>query len=163
MAAWHYIKGRWWIFAIPTVSFLIIGTALVILDTVADPSPGWSRPWYDSMLFLGIFFIISPLVAILWILGWTRRGRHIERELLERSIPGRAIIVSIMETGLYTNNVPEVEMVLEVVTDMHPAYRVVHREHVNLIALSKFLPGVEIEVRVDSKDKGNILLSHPNT
>lgn len=160
MTAWYYIKGRWWIFAIPTVFFVIIGTVLVIMETVADTSPGWNRPWYDSMLFLGIFFIISPLVAIGWILSWTRRGQSIERKMLERSIPGRAIIVSASETGLYTNDVPEVEMVLEVVTDMHSTYRVVHREHVNLINLSKLQPGAEIEVRVDSKDRENILLKY---
>lgn len=136
---------------------------MVILDTVANPSPALHRPWFDSMLFLGILFIITPFVGIGWILIWTRRGQRIERKMLKRSIPGRATVVSIEETGMYTNNVPEVEMVLEIVTDLYPAYRVVHREYVNPIDLSKLLPGAEIEVRVDSKDRDNILLAHSNT
>lgn len=158
MAAWHYIKGRWWIFIIATVPFVLIGSALIILDTVADSTPGWDPPWYNSMLFLGVLFIVFPLAGMWWTLRSIKRGQRIEREMLERSIPGRAVVISIMETGLCSNDVPELEITLEVVTEMYSAYRVVHREHINLIDLPKLRPGEEIDVRVDSRDRQNILI-----
>jgi len=158
MAAWQYIKGRWWIFVIATVPFVIIGAALIIFDTVADPSPNWDPPWYDSFLFLGIFFVVSPFIGMWLVTRKVRRSQRVEQEILARSVPGRATVISVTETGLYTNNVPEVDIVLDVSTDEHSEYRITHREHVGLLNLSRLLPGKEIEVRVDSTDRNSILL-----
>jgi hypothetical protein len=51
-----------------------------------------------------------------------------------------------------------VEIVLDVSTDENSVYRIVHREHVNLLSLARLLPGNEIDVKVDSTDRNRILL-----
>lgn len=158
MTAWHRIKGRGWIFAIPIVVFTLVGTALILLDVVADPVMRPGPPWYESFLFLGIFFILAPWIATLWVVLFIKRGQREERDLLERGIRGEATLISISETGLYTNNIPQVEMVLDIRWCTHPEYRVVHREHVNLIDLPILVPGRELAVVIDPDNHDNILV-----
>ena len=157
--AWQYIKGRWWIFALATVPVMLVGAALIIIDMTAETSPSLGRHWYESFTFLGIFFIASPIASILLITGFVRRGQNRENAILERSVPGRATVISASETGLYTNNVPQLELTLDVETDIQPLYRLVHREHVSLLNLHKISPGSVISVLVDSENRENILLN----
>lgn len=158
MAAWHYIKGRWWIFAIPLVIFTGIGITLIILDTVAAPVMRPPRPWYNSMLFLGIIFVLSPWISTAWVMRRVRKGQRREEHLLDHGVRGRATLVSVAETGLYTNDVPEVEMVLDIRSGTGPDRRQAYREHVSLIDLPRLTPGREFSILVDPEDPESVLV-----
>ncbi len=158
MAAWHYIKGRWWIFAIPLIVSTFIGGAMIYFDTIGAPEMRPPRPWHQSLLFLGIVFIVFPWISMLWTIMRIRRGQMKETDLLEKGIRGQATIVSVEETGLYTNDIPEIEMVLDVRSGVHPDRRIICREHVNLIDLPRLIPGKDIIVILDPDDNENILV-----
>ena len=155
--AWYYIKGRWWIFVIATVPFLLLGIVFIWLHF--STTMHMHRPWYDSLLFLGILFIISPIVQIWWTISRIHSGRRREKQLIERSVPGHGTVISLRETGLCTNDIPEVEIVLDVTTVTSLAYRVIHKEHVNPADLSSLFPGAVVKILVDALDKDRILLA----
>ena len=155
--AWYYIKGRWWIFVIATVPFFALGIVFIWLHFDAS----WHREWYNSLLFLGILFIISPILQMWWTLRKIHRGRKDESELMAGSTIGYATVVSLEETGLYTNDVPEVEILLEVHAEGHSPYKIVHREHVDISRLPGLSPGSKTEIRIDSQNRENILLVTP--
>lgn len=156
--AWCYIKGRWWIFAIPLTVFTLVGAAMIFMDTIADPAKSPVPPWYESLLFLGIFFILIPWIGTLLIVLSIRRGQQRERDLLERGVRGLGTLISVSETGLYTNDIPQIEMIIDIRSGIHPDCRISHREHVNLTDLHKLVPGRELTVIVDPDDHENILV-----
>jgi len=157
MAAWHYIKGRWWIFAIPTVVPALVGAAMIYFHFNATFIP--PRPWYESLLTLGIFFVVSPVLSLLWVMRKVSRGQRHERELLERGVHTTAVLESVQETGLWTNNVPELEMVFLVDLGGETPVRIVHREHVSVVNIHKLVPGARINVVVDPASPEDMILN----
>lgn len=154
---WKYIPGRWWIFAIPVVVFVLIGAGLIILDIIGDPSPQMEPGFLNSFTTLGVFFVISPFVAIWMIFRMTRKGQKRETWLIENGMKGHTTIISVMETGLTTNNVPQLEMKLEVTPAGGESYRMVHRDHFSLIHLHRLVPGAEFPVFISKDDPEDLL------
>ncbi len=157
--AWRRIPGTWWIAAIPVFVFVSAGTCLIIFDIIADPLPesGFSFP--NSFTVLGVFFILSPIVALLLISRMVRRGQKRETMLIENGIKGHAAIISVAETGLTTNNVPQFEMELEVTPDGGELYRTIHRDHISLIHLHRLVPGAEFPVFINRDDPDDLLFA----
>lgn len=115
----------------------------------------------QQLLLLGILFIVSPALQMWWTLRKIHNGQKAETELIARSTIGHATVIAIEETGLYTNDVPEVEILLEVYSGNNSTYRVTHKEHVNLSDLPGLTPGSEIAIRIDSLDRKNIFIHFP--
>ncbi len=155
--AWSYIKGRWWIFLVATLPFVILGVVFIRLHYTTSGQ----HEWYNSLLLLGIVFILSPLLQMWWTLRKIHNGQKAEKELIARSTIGHATVIAIKETGLCTNDVPEVEILLEVHSHDNSTYRVTLREHVNLSNLSELTTGSGIAIRIDTLDNQNILLHFP--
>jgi len=156
MAAWHPIKGRWWIFAIPIAVFSVVGAALILFHGAATPVSPVNT--HGSLLYLGILFLAGPWAALLWVLLATGRGRRRERRLLEHGIPGTAVLESVMETGLRTNEVPQLEMVLLVTCGEGPPRRVKHRAYVGILDLHKCVPGATLDVTVNPGSPDDLLV-----
>jgi len=156
--AWHYIPGRWWIAAIPVTVFALVGAGLIVFDIIADPSPHMEPQFLNSFTTLGIFFLLSPFVALFMVFRMVSRGQKREALLIENGIRGLASIISVRETGLTTNNVPQLEMQLEVSTSQGDSYRTVHRDHISLIHLSRLVPGAEFPVFINRDDPDDLLL-----
>ncbi len=146
--AWSYIKGRWWIFLVATVPFVILGIVFVWLHFTSSGQ----HEWYNSLLLLGIVFILSPVLQMWWTLRKIHNGQKAEKELIARSTTGHATVITVKETGLCTNDVPEVEILLEVHSQDNSTYCVTHRDHVNLSDLSGLIPGSDIAIKIDSLD-----------
>lgn len=85
MSAWRYIPGRWWIFAIPHVTFLVVG--IVILAAYGN---GLRTPdtWFpmDEILLLGIIFIVFPPLFTFLLMLKIRKGNRREEKLLRDGI-----------------------------------------------------------------------------
>jgi hypothetical protein len=162
--AWQYIPGRWWIFAIPIVVFVLVGSGLIIFDIIGDPSPQMKPGFLNSFTTLGVFFILSPLVALLMISRMVRKRQKRETLLIENGMKGIATIISVNETGLTTNNVPQLEMELEVSAAGRESYRTIHRDHISLIHLHRLVPGAEFPVFVSRDDPDDLLfiIDHPS-
>ena len=114
--AWHYIRGSWWIIAIPVTVSVLVGTGVSVFDIVAEPSPQMEPDFLNPFTALGVFFLLSPFVALFLIFRMGNRSQKREALLVENGIRGFATIISLRETGLTTNNVPQLEMQLEVST-----------------------------------------------
>lgn len=145
--AWRMIRGRWWIFAIPIAAFSVVGAALILFHGAATPLSSGSR--HGSFLMLGIVFLAGPWIALSWVLLATGRGRRRERRLLEGGIPGTAVLESVRETGVRTNGVPRMEMVLLVTCRGAAPRRVRHRAYVSIPDIHRLVPGVTLDVVVD--------------
>ena len=156
--AWQYIRGSWWIFAIPVTVSVLVGVGLIVFDIVADPSPHMEPQFLNSFTTLGVFFLLSPFAALFMIFRMVSRSRKREALLVENGIRGLAKVISVRETGLTTNNVPQMEMHLEVSTSQGDPYTTVHRDHISLINIHRLLPGAEFPVFVNRDDPDDLLL-----
>jgi hypothetical protein len=156
MAAWHPIRGRWWIAAIPIAVFSVVGAALILFHDAATPlSPGNA---HGSLLHLGILFLVGPWVALLWVLLATGRGRRRERRLVEHGIRGTAVLESVRETGLRINEVPQLEMELLVTCGEGPPRRVRHQAFVGILDLHRCIPGATLDVAVNPGSPDDLLV-----
>ncbi len=157
MNAWRYIPGRWWIFAIPHIVFLVVG--IVILLAYAN---GLRTPdsWFpmDEMLFLGIFFIAFPPLFTAVLLVRIRRGNIREEALLENGVPVEAVLLSMMETGTTVNNAPEIEMELSLNLPDGGTRVVRHRCFVSLLDIARLSPGDRLQAAVDPEDPDRMVV-----
>jgi len=157
MSAWRYIPGRWWIFAIPHVTFLIVGAAILVAYANGLRAPDTWFPM-DEMLFLGIFFIAFPPLFTAILLLKIRKGNIREEELLRSGIPVEAILLSMTETGTTVNNAPEIEMELSMTLPNGNIGKVRHRCFISILDLAGLSPGDRLPVRIDPEDPDNIVV-----
>ena len=157
MNAWRYIPGRWWIFAIPPIVFLVVG--IVILLAYAN---GLRTPdsWFpmDEMLFLGIFFIAFPPLFTAVLLVRIRRGNIREEALLENGVPVEAVLLSMMETGTTVNNAPEIEMELSLNLPDGSTRVVRHKCFVSILDIVRLSPGDRLQVTMDPEDPDRMVV-----
>jgi len=75
------------------------------------------------------------------------------RQRLEQTgVSGRARLVSARQTGARVNNLPVVELTLDVEVPGRPPYRVRHQEVLGLESAHKLAPGASFDARVDRAD-----------
>ncbi len=157
MSAWRYIPGRWWIFAIPHLVFLVVG--IVILLAYAN---GLRTPdsWFpmDEMLFLGILFIAFPPLFTAVLLFRIRRGNIREEAILENGVPVEAVLLSMMETGTTVNNAPEIEMELSLNLPDGSTRVIRHRCFVSLLDLAGLSIGDRLPAAMDPEDPDRMVV-----
>ena len=135
MSAWRYIPGRWWIFAIPLVVFLVVGIAVLAAYSTGLRTPDTWFPM-DEILFLGIFFIVFPPLFTLFLMFNIRKGNRREEKILRDGIQLEAVLLSMTETGTTVNNAPEIEMELSLELPDGSTMKVKHRCFVSLLHLT---------------------------
>jgi len=157
MSAWRYIPGRWWIFAIPHIVFLLVGTAILL--SYAN-GLRLQDSWFpmDEMLFLGIFFIAFPPLFTAVLLFRIRRGNIREEILLREGVPVEAVLLSMTETGTTVNNTPEIEMELSLSLPDGVTRVVRHRCFVSFLDLAGLSPGDRLQVTVDPQDPDRMVV-----
>ena len=148
MSAWRYIPGRWWIFAIPLIVFLVVGTAILVAYGNGLRTPDTWFPM-DEILFLGIFFIVFPPLFTFFLVFKMKKGNRREAELLRDGIKLEAVLLSMTETGTTVNNAPEIEMELSLELPDGFAMKVKHRCFVSLLDLVNLSPGNRLSVVMD--------------
>ena len=111
------------------------------------------------MIFLGVFFMLSPLLSLAAIGTWIRRSNRNTLRLWSEGIPGRALVISAEETGRSINNAPEIELELEVMVNGSEPYRTRIRDFVGILELVRTQPGQTVQVRVDPHDPENVVIA----
>ena len=157
MSAWRYIPGRWWIFAIPHIVFLVVGIVILLAYANGLRAPDTWFPM-DEMLFLGIFFIAFPPLFTAALLVRIRRGNTREEALLREGIPVEAVLLSMMETGTTVNNAPEIEMELSLNLPDGGTRIVRHRCFVSLLDLARLSPGDRLHASVGPEDPDRMVV-----
>jgi hypothetical protein len=109
--------------------------------------------FYLTAAILGVL----SLGLLLWARRWAR-GYHEAQRLRTQGVPGQAGIVSMRQTGVYLNEQPQVELTLQVETEMHGPYQVTVREYVPLMMLGALSSGRPLPVKVDPADPQKLVI-----
>ncbi len=157
MSTWRYIPGRWWIFVIPHVVFLVVGIVILLAYAGGLRTPDSWFPM-DEMLFLGIIFIAFPPLFTTVLLLRIRRGNIREEALLREGIPVEVVILSMTETGTTVNNAPEIDMELSLNLPDGGTRVVRHRCFVSLLDLARLSRGDRLHATVDPEDPDRMVV-----
>ena len=106
-----------------------------------------------------IAFAIACITGVFAGIGTFTRGiRSATPGLTMPGEPALARVESIRRTGFSVNDQPQVELTLTVAPTHRAAYRTVHRQIVDIVALPQVQPGSVIVVRRAEHDQPNVLI-----
>lgn len=117
-------------------------------------------PLKDFLLYFGIFWIILPIVLLIGATIYIKMQDRREINLRENGLRGQARIISTEQTGMYVNELPQVEFLLEITLEDGEIYQLKHKEVVGMLQLGAIPAGAIIPVYVDPNNKKNILLAY---
>jgi hypothetical protein len=93
----------------------------------------------------------------LWARRWAR-GYHEAQRLRTSGVAGQATILGMRQTGVTLNEQPQIELNLQVQTQMHGPYQVTVREYVPLMLLGALSSGRPLPVKVDPADPQKLVI-----
>ncbi len=140
--------------------FILIGLIFIYVGYQADPEAktddGHSLRffWY----VMGAWFIGLTLALYAGILYFTGRSTYKRQKLRETGRPGIATVLTSEATGGELNNMPQVEMELQVEVDGMATYGVLHREYVNPVNLAAVRKGACLPVLIDTKKPERLMI-----
>ncbi len=162
MGVWKPTKYANWIFAIVIIPTVIVGIWIITLAQgipEGGPKSFLGLSLRNQIYALGIFFIVSPFIGTAWTMLWIGRGQNRAAWLIKNGVQGTGKVLGYDETGMYVNNVPKIELRLEITTSRHGTYQITHDEYINLLYLSKLSIGKELQIMVDPQDQKNIFIN----
>ena len=101
------------------------------------------------------------LLLLLWGRRWSRAYADAQR-LKAQGVPGQATIVGMRQTGVYMNEQPQIELQLQVQTEMHAPYQVTVKEWVPLMFLGTLTAGRPLPVKVDPANPQRLVIEWEN-
>ncbi|MHB8894086.1 MAG: hypothetical protein ACYC99_02765 [Candidatus Geothermincolia bacterium] len=153
---WRMKRWFWW----TLVPLLILGIIFLILGARANPTArttdGYSLKWF--WYIMGFWFLGLTLAVYAGIFFWLGRGSRKVERMRTTGLKGFATVLSAGATGTELNNMPRVEMELEVQLEGIPAYKVTHMEFVNPVNLASFQSGSILPVLVDPKNHRKLII-----
>jgi len=78
--------------------------------------------------------------------------------LQKTGLPGKATILEVKDTGVTINNNPQVKLILEVKNSFGQKYTTQCRLLVSRINPNAFMPGMEVQVKIDPKNEQNVVI-----
>ncbi len=99
----------------------------------------------------------TALLLMLWASRMSKGYAEAER-LRMQGVSGQATVVGLRQTGMYMNEQPQVELQLQVQTEMHGTYPVTVKEWVPLIMLGRLSSGMPLPVKVDPSNQNKVLI-----
>ena len=160
LSTWKPTKNASWIIPLVTIPFIVVGIGIIYYTSgILENIPGTIfSSLRTEMLYLGIFFIISPFIGFAWMHIFIGKGKKNARYLLNNGIPGTAKILNYNETGVYVNNTPKIEFDLEISSQKHDTYQTSYKDFISIIYFGKLAVGNELAVLIDPHNKANILI-----
>lgn len=89
--------------------------------------------------------VIPFIIIVIFFILKRRRAMH----LLENGVRGTAVVKTLSTTGLEINNIPQIEILLEVTLPNIPTYTINKRAAVPMIYYPRMQPGMTINVAAD--------------
>lgn len=133
--------------------FIVIGLIFIYVGYRTDPEAktddGYSLKWFWYVM--GAWFIGLTLLLYAGIFYFLGRSAHKQQRLREIGLPGIATVLSSGATGGELNNMPQVEMEMQVEADGMATYGVLHREYVNPVNLPRVQKGACLPVLIDPR------------
>lgn len=99
------------------------------------------------LLAVGIIamVLIPFFIVLIFFFLKRRRAKHV----LENGVRGTAIVKKLSDTGTVINNIPQIEILLEVTLPNIPTYTIIKRAAVPMIYYPRMQPGMTIDVAAD--------------
>lgn len=110
-----------------------------------------------GFLLTAAFLGLTGLGLFLWGRRWAK-GYKDAQQLRTSGVPGQATIQGMRQTGVYLNEQPQIELNLQVQTQMHGPYQVTVREYVPLMLLGTLSSGRPLPVKVDPADPQKLVI-----
>lgn len=110
-----------------------------------------------GFLLTAAFLGLTGIGLFLWGRRWAKGYKDAQR-LRTSGVPGQATIQEMRQTGLYLNEQPQIELNLQVQTQMHGPYQVTVREYVPLMLLGTLGSGRPLPVKVDPADPQKLVI-----
>jgi hypothetical protein len=104
---------------------------------------------------------VTGIGLFLWGRRWAKGYKEAQR-LRMSGVPGQATILGMRQTGVYLNEQPQIELNLQVITQMHGPYQVTVREYVPLMLLGTLGSGRPLPVKVDPADPQKLVIEWEN-
>lgn len=149
---------RWFVWT--ALVFIILGAIFMVVGARTDPGAktddGYSLKWFWYVM--GAWFTGLTVLVYGGIFYWVRRNTAGVERLAASGLRGSATILSSGATGSELNNMPRVEMELEVRLHGMPPYRTTHREFVNPVNLAALQRGNELAVVVDPHRRRKMMI-----
>jgi hypothetical protein len=140
--------GTWVVLLAPGVVALVIG----ILHPVARTSD-------DSMTLrmFGILWIVLQLLIMGAIFAFMNRQKRRAVYFRENGIPGSATILAADTTGTTVNDMPQIELQLEIEAPGRDRYTITDRRCWNPLSLAGLQKGAKLPVLVDPRSPKKII------
>jgi hypothetical protein len=140
-----------WIGIIGGIIGLLVGIGAVVTTT---GSSGIYIAMGMLLLFGGMFYLFYRLFF---------KGMINTARLQKTGTPGKATILEVRDTGVTINNNPQVKLVLEVKNSFGQKYTTQTRVLVSRINPNAYMPGMEVPVKIDSKNEMNVVIDFSGT
>jgi hypothetical protein len=118
--------------------------------------------WQNEILRGGFYLtaaILGGLGVLLWLWGGRMaKGYENAQRIKMQGVPGQAQIVGLRQTGMTMNEQPQIELTLNVQTQMHGTYQATLKEWVPLMMLGRLTSGLPLPVKVDPANAQNIVI-----
>ncbi len=105
-------------------------------------------------LLLTVVIIFFVFRAVRKVSGNSKDAQRI----LQTGIPAQARILQVSQTGMYVNNNPVADLILEVQIQGQAPYQTQLRQLVSMFNLSQFQVGSVLAVKVDPSNPANVVL-----
>jgi hypothetical protein len=112
------------------------------------------------MLSAGILGVVA-LGLLVWARKWSRAAAEAQRIKMQ-GVPGTATILGMRQTGVQLNEQPQIELRLQVATQMHGPYEVTLKEWVPLMLLGTLSSGRPLPVKVDPANPQHVIIEWEN-
>jgi hypothetical protein len=142
--------------------WLIITAVLEIVLAVGFLIAGFLIPEVEDgfMLTAAILGVVG-LGLLLWGRKWQKAAREADRIRIQ-GVAGSATITGMRQTGVTLNEQPQIELQLQVSTEMHGAYPVTVKEYVPLMLLGALSSGRPLPVKVDPANPQRVIIEWEN-
>ncbi len=151
---WIFSK-RWWqislLLYVPGVIFLIKGILNPGERTDDDAMP----LWLFGIVWLGFMLLINAGVVVFQYYQ-KRRTVYFARN----GIPATATILEAETTGTEINNMPQIELCLEIALPGREPYVIRHTSCWNPLSLAALQRGTRWDILVDPGNRNNIMFKH---
>jgi hypothetical protein len=147
--SWMGRRSAKWLYATAVFELLLAG----VFGAIALSSP-LLRDGF--LLTAGILGVVG-IGLLVWARKWSRSAAESDR-IRTQGVPGQAQITGMRQTGVHLNEQPQVELQLQVTTDMHGAYPVTLKEYVPLMLTGALSSGRPLPVKVDPADPQRVVI-----
>lgn len=154
---WKTSKTAYLLFCIP---YLAASMYLFYLGFTVSPNALTYDGYYikNSFYLEGLSCIIVPFITIAGILLY-KKIKDKEIDLTQNGIKGEAEILDMEETGIYSNNHPQIKFLLKITLPNRSQYQIEHKEVVNFISFNSPYVGAIVPIFVDPDNHTKVMLS----